>query len=95
MKNFTLLLIGLILSNNVFGKKINVTFVNKSQQNIQLFYQLIDGIEKAEPKFVFNLDISTPRSYTLKLKKNQKVKFIGYGSGVETLPVIREKKILI
>jgi len=90
MKKVLVILLGICLSFNLYAKKFEVQFVNKSQQNIQLFYQIIKDIEKEEPKFIFNLEISPAKNYEIKLKRSEKIKFIGYGAGVETLPVIRD-----
>lgn len=89
MKNQLTILLFLCLSTTVFAKKFDIQFVNNSNQPIQLFYQIIEDIEKDEPRFIF--DISTiDKNFSIRLKRGQKIKFIGYGSGVETLPVIRD-----
>ncbi|OHX64881.1 hypothetical protein [Flammeovirga pacifica] len=90
MKHLILTVLTVFTVLSVSAKKFEVKFANKSAQQIQLFYQIIKDVEKEEPKFIFKLDLSQSKSYTIKLKRGQKVKFIGYGSGVETLPVIRE-----
>lgn len=90
MKNFILFLVLGLTFLNVSARKFEVKFENKSNQPIQLFYQIIEDYQKEEPKFIFNLEVSSTDIFTIKLKRDEKIKFIGYGSGVETLPIIRD-----
>ena len=69
MKNLILTLLTVFMALSVSAKKFEVKFANKSAQQTQLFYQIIKDDEKEESKFIFKLDLSESKSYTIKLKR--------------------------
>jgi hypothetical protein len=81
------LLVG--LTTNLFASKIDFNLKNTTEVELQVFYQIIDGIELDNPEFVFTIPAKGQRTVVLKVKRGQKIKIIGYGSGIESLPIVK------
>lgn len=78
-----------------FGKPIKFQIANKTGVEIQVFYQIIQTTEKDNPEYIFNIAANSNRLITLKVKKGEKIKIIGYGGGIETLPIVRSFQNLV
>src|SRR4030042_6987432 len=95
MKKILTTLTVALIATMVFGKTINFRITNKTGVELQVFYQIIQTTEKDNPEFIFNLTANSQRPIPLKVKKGQKIKIIGYGGGIETLPIVKSFENLI
>lgn len=95
MKKVTVTLILALFAIFAYPKTFNFRLLNKTGVELQIFYQIIQTREKDNPEFVFNVLPNSQRPVSLKVKKGQKIKIIGYGGGVETLPIVKSFENLI
>jgi hypothetical protein len=84
---FTLLCVSLTQSN--FAKKFSFKLTNTTAYQIQVSAQLIKGVEKDNPDFLFLINSKDSKEFDFKVKSGEKVKFIGIGGGIETLPLVK------
>lgn len=95
MKKITTTLILVLFATFAYSKTFNFRLTNNTAVELQIFYQIIQTTEKDNPEFVFNVLPNSQRLVSLKVRKGQKIKIIGYGSGVETLPIVKSYENLI
>lgn len=90
MKNTILLLAFFFTFTSIaFGRSFNFQLINKTTIDLQIFYQIVQTTEKDNPEFVFNLTPNSKKTVPLKIKKGEKIKITGFGSGIETLPIVK------
>ncbi|MCB9306974.1 MAG: hypothetical protein H6565_10290 [Lewinellaceae bacterium] len=88
------IIICLLAVSSVEARKFSFNLKNKTSQQIQIFYQVFDQVERENPIFLFDIEVGKTKIAEIKIKKSQKIKFFGYGGGVETLPIVRDFQTL-
>lgn len=94
MRQFFQVLFLLLLTQSAFAKKFLFKLTNNTAFPIQVSAQLIKGVEKDNPDFLFVLNPNESKDFDYKVKSGEKVKFIGVGGGIETLPLVKSYDIL-
>lgn len=77
-----------------YAKKFSFKLTNNTAVPIQVSAQIIKGVEKDNPDFLFVLNPNESKEFDFKVKSGEKVKFIGLGGGIETLPLVKAYDVL-
>lgn len=89
MKKTLLFLLLALFIQSVHAKKFNFKLTNTTTVPVQVSAQILRGLQKDNPDFLFVLQPNESKIFNYKLKKNEKIKFIGLGGGIETLPLVK------
>jgi hypothetical protein len=77
-----------------YAKKFPFKLTNTTAFQIQVSAQIIKGVEKDNPDFLFVLNPNESKEFDFKVKSGEKVIFIVIGGGIETLPLVKTYDIL-
>lgn len=94
MKSLNLIIIFALLTVNNYARKFTFKLTNSTAVQIQVSTQIIKGVEKDNPDFLFVLNPNESKEFDFKIKGGEKIKFIGIGGGIETLPLVKSYEIL-
>jgi hypothetical protein len=89
MKRNAQFLLLILLTNVAVAKKFPFKLTNNTAFPIQVSAQLMKGVEKDNPDFLFVLKPNESKQFEYKVRNGEKVKFIGVGGGIETLPLVK------